>query len=90
MSPRPRGEGKKSTAISLAICRTLIAFHNFLQAYVQNGVLGAIVNFYVESSILAREWRSKVNTYDANCNRKKMSKTSWFTVEPACEYASEI
>lgn len=87
---------RESTAILLAICRALIAFHNFLQAYIQNGVLGAIVHFYVKSSILAHEnclWRDcrwKVNTYGANFNRKKMSKTSWFIVEPACEYTNKL
>lgn len=56
----PEAMWKKSVAIPLAICRTLIAFHNFLQAYIHNGVLSAIVQFYVKSSILAHEnclWR---------------------------------
>lgn len=78
MSLRPCGEKKKkkrkSIAIPLAICRTLIAFHNFLQAYIHNGVLS--VQFCVESSVLAHEnclWRDsrrKVIMYDANFHRK--------------------
>lgn len=83
---------KKSTAIPLAICRTLIAFHNFLQAYIYNGVLSAIVQFYVESSILAPEnclrleSRLEVIMDDAHFNRK-MSNTSWlsmFIAESPC------
>ncbi len=68
---------KKSTALTLAVCRMLIALHSVLQAYVYNGVLSAIVQSYVESAVFAHEnclWcdsRWKVIMYDANFNSRR-------------------
>lgn len=50
----PEAMWKKGVVTSLAICRTLLAFYNFLQAYIYNGRLSGVVHD-VESSFLAHE-----------------------------------